>query len=97
MQTRHYYIYLLTNQNNRVLYTGVTNDLSRRLHEHRQKLVKGFTAKYNMDKLVFFEVTSDVQAAIAREKQIKGWVRVKKNALVESMNPTWRDLSQDFW
>ena len=66
MQTRHYYIYLLTNQNNRVLYTGVTNDLSRRLHEHRQKLVKGFTAQYNMDKLVFFEVTSDVQAAIAR-------------------------------
>ena len=96
MQSRQYYVYLITNQNNRVLYTGVTNDLPRRILEHRKKTVKGFTARYNVDKLVFFEVTSDVHAAIAREKQIKGWIRAKKNALVESINPTWRDLSRDF-
>ena len=96
MQMRQYYVYLITNQNNRVLYAGVTNDLPKRILEHRQKLIKGFTARYNVDKLVFFEATSDVHAAIAREKQIKGWIRAKKNALVESINSTWRDLSRDF-
>jgi putative endonuclease len=77
----------------RSLYTGVTNDLERRIYEHKQKLVPGFTAKYNITRLVYFEVTEDVGAAIAREKQIKGWLRIKKIALIESMNPKWTDLS----
>jgi putative endonuclease len=77
----------------RSLYTGVTNDLERRIYEHKQKLVPGFTAKYNITCLVYFEVTEDVGAAIAREKQIKGWLRIKKIALIESMNPKWTDLS----
>ena len=96
MQDRSYFVYMMTNQNNRVLYTGVTNDLIRRVHEHRTKTTQGFTAKYNVDKLVFFESTSDIVAAISREKQIKGWTRTKKNTLVESTNPAWRDLSLDF-
>jgi putative endonuclease len=95
MQDRQYYVYMMTNQSNRVLYTGITNDLMRRVYEHQHKLCKGFTARYNVEKLVFFEATSDVESAIAREKQIKGWLRLKKNALVESMNPEWRDLSRD--
>ena len=77
----------------RTLYTGVTNDLERRVYEHKQKLVPGFTAKYNITRLVYFEVTQDVQAAITREKQIKGWLRSKKIALIESVNPEWKDLS----
>ena len=91
-----YYVYMLTNWNNRVLYTGVTNDLERRIYEHKNKLVKGFTAKYNVNKLVYFECTSDITAAITREKQIKGWTRQKKNELIQSVNPKWRDLSMDF-
>ena len=82
----------MTNKS-RTLYTGVTNDLERRVYEHKQKLVPGFTGKYNITRLVYFELTQDVQAAIAREKQIKGWLRRKKIALVESMNPEWKDLS----
>jgi putative endonuclease len=78
-----------------VLYTGVTNDLQRRVYEHKNKLVKGFTKKYNVIKLVFYEVCNDIESAILREKQIKGWLRTKKIALVESMNPEWRDLSLD--
>ena len=96
MQNRQYYVYMMTNQSNRVLYTGVTNDLTRRVYEHRTKKIQGFTAKYNVDKLVFFEATSDIVAAIAREKQIKGWSRAKKNNLVESTNPEWKDLSLAF-
>jgi putative endonuclease len=91
-----YYVYMLTNWNNRVLYTGVTNDLERRIYEHKNKLVKGFTAKYNVNKLVYFECTSDITAAITREKQIKGWTRQKKNELIQSVNPKWRDLSMEF-
>ena len=87
-----YYVYLLTNENNRVLYTGVTNDLERRLFEHENGLAEGFTKQYHVHKLVYYDATSDVRAAIAREKQIKGWTRKKKNALVEGMNPTWEDL-----
>ena len=87
---------MLTNWNNRVLYTGVTNDLERRIYEHKNKLVKGFTAKYNVNKSVYFECTSDITAAITREKQIKGWTRQKKNELIQSVNPKWRDLSMDF-
>ena len=89
-----YYVYLLTNWNNKVLYTGVTNDLQRRLYEHKNELVDGFTKKYRVHKLVYFETTNDVRVAIQREKQIKGWVRLKKNALVESMNPEWKDLAE---
>jgi putative endonuclease len=78
----------------RTLYTGVTNDLERRIYEHKQKLVPGFTAKYNIDRLVYFETTDDINAAIYREKQIKGWLRSKKLALIASVNPTWDDLSE---
>jgi len=88
---RQYYVYIMTNYS-RTLYTGVTNDLRRRVYEHKQKLVPGFTAKYNITKLVYFEATNDVQAAIAREKQIKGWLRAKKIALIEAANPRWDDL-----
>jgi len=82
----------MTNKS-RTLYTGVTNDLERRVYEHKQKLVPCFTAKYNITRLVYFEVTQDVQAAIAREKQIKEWLRRRKIALIESVNPEWKDLS----
>src|SRR5574337_844592 len=82
----------MTNRS-RTLYTGVTNDLERRVYEHKRKLVPGFTARYRITRLVYFEVTQDVQAAIAREKEIKGWLRAKKIALLESVNPEWKDLS----
>ena len=75
------------------LYTGMTNDLKHRVYQHKNKLVDGFTKKYNVHKLVYYEETGDVVATIAREKQIKGWLRIKKNNLVESVNPDWRDLS----
>ena len=91
-----YYVYILTNWNNKVLYTGVTNNLERRLYEHRNELADGFTKRYHVHKLVYFDTTTDVTAAIAREKQIKGWTRQKKNALVETINPEWRDLSKDW-
>jgi putative endonuclease len=89
---RHYYVYVLTNWNNRVIYIGVTNDLERRVFEHKNKLVKGFTEKYNVNKLVYFEETGDVNAALAREKEIKKWRREKKDALVRSINPQWLEL-----
>ncbi|MGH7164858.1 MAG: GIY-YIG nuclease family protein [Nitrospiraceae bacterium] len=92
---KHYYVYILTNKS-RTLYTGVTNGLLRRVYEHKQKLLQGFTAKYNITRLAYFEETTDVEAALAREKQIKGWLRMKKIALVESVNPRWEDLS-DGW
>jgi len=88
-----YYVYLITNWNNRVMYVGVTNNLERRIYEHQNKLVKGFTEKYNVNKLVYFEETEDVIAAIAREKEIKKWRREKKDQLVNRMNPNWKDLS----
>ena len=88
-----YYVYIMTNTHKTVLYTGVTNDLVRRVYEHKNHLDKGsFTAQYNVDKLIYFEVTSDIEAAIAREKQIKGWNRKRKNKLVESKNPSWTEL-----
>jgi len=92
----NYYVYMLTNWNNKVLYVGVTNNLERRLHEHRMKLVPGFTGKYNVNKLVYFEETQDIVAALEREKEIKKWRREKKNALVAGSNPDWKDLS-DGW
>ena len=88
--------YILTNWNNKVLYTGATNNLERRLYEHRNELADGFTKRYHVHKLVYYDTTTDVTAAIAREKQIKGWTRQKKNALVETINPEWRDLSKDW-
>ena len=94
---RQYYVYIMTNIRNTVLYTGVTNDLKRRAYEHKGKLAKGFTKKYNIIKLVYYEAASDVQAAINREKQIKGWLRRKKIALIESMNPQWIDLSEEWF
>jgi putative endonuclease len=84
---------LLTNWNNKVMYVGVTNNLERRVYEHKNKLVKGFTEKYKVDKLVYFEETSDVSAALAREKEIKKWRREKKDRLVMAMNPQWADLN----
>lgn len=96
-ETRHYYVYLLTNRHNTVLYTGVTNNLERRVHEHKTKAIPGFTAQYNVNKLVYFEETINVQAAIAREKEIKGWRREKKDALVDSINPDWKDLSEEWF
>jgi len=88
-----YYVYLLTNWNNKVLYTGVTNDLKRRIYEHKNGLTDGFSKKYKLHKLVYFDSTTDVRAAIVREKKIKGWTRAKKNELVVSMNPGWEELA----
>ena len=90
-----YYVYIMTNPA-RTLYTGITNDLQRRVHEHKQKTVEGFTKRYNLTTLAYHEATTDVHSAIRREKQIKGWVRRKKAALIESVNPEWRDLA-DGW
>jgi putative endonuclease len=84
---------MLTNRHNTVIYTGVTNDLPRRLYEHQTKLVKGFTKRYNVDKLVYFEAFDRIDDAILREKQIKAGSRARKIALVNSMNPGWSDLS----
>ena len=93
---KRYYVYLLTNWNNKVIYVGVTNNIERRIYEHQNKLVKGFTEKYNVNKLVYFEETEDVNSAITREKEIKKWRREKKDRLVNQVNPTWKDLSKDF-
>ena len=93
---KDYYVYILTNEHGNVMYVGVTNDLARRLYEHRQELADGFTKRYHVHKLVYFEQTSSIEAAIAREKELKGWTRGKKNPLVETMNPVWRDLSEDW-
>ena len=88
----NYYVYILTNWNNKVMYIGVTNDLARRVYEHKNKMVDGFTKKYNVSKLVYFEQTTDVYSAISREKQLKKWSRQKKNNLVETANPTWEGI-----
>ena len=90
-----YYVYIMTNEAS-TLYTGVTNDLTRRVLEHKKKVVPGFTKRYNITKLVYYETTSDVRSALEREKQIKGWLRWKKLALIESVNPDRRDLSEDW-
>lgn len=92
---RDYYVYILTNWNHKVMYVGVTGHLTRRLYEHREQLVEGFTKKYNLHKLVYVEHTQDVQEALARERQLKGWRREKKNALVAAVNPEWKDLAPD--
>lgn len=94
MMYNTYYIYMMTNITNKVLYTGVTNDLERRVREHKSGLIPGFTQKYNCKKLVYYESFSDIEQAIRREKLIKEYRREKKNQLVESLNPEWKDLSE---
>ena len=89
---KYSYIYLMTNKTNTVLYTGVTADLLKRVYQHKQKLVPGFTKKYNIDKLVYFEIFEDITEAIAREKQIKAGSRKKKMDLINKLNPGWKDL-----
>ena len=91
-----YFVYILLNWNDSVVYIGVTSNLPKRLYEHRNGLADGFTRKYNVHKLVYFEQTSDVYSALSREKQLKKWSRAKKNLLIEHRNPTWRDLSLDW-
>ena len=91
-----YYVYILTNKSNHVLYIGMTNDIKRRVYEHKNRLIDGFTSKYNVNKLVYFESTTDVKSAIEREKILKKWARVKKINLIEMQNPTWQDLSEQF-
>ena len=93
MQQHNYYVYIMTSRTHRVLYIGMTNSLHRRVSEHRAGAVPVFTKKYNVKKLVYYEHTTDVEAAIRREKQLKSWRREKKIQLIESENPTWNDLS----
>jgi len=92
MKIHLYYVYILTNATHKVLYTGVTNDLVRRCFEHKQKKIRGFTQKYNVDRLIYFEKFDFVDLAITREKQIKGYSRVKKIALIDQFNKEWKDL-----
>ena len=89
---RDYYVYILTNKTNKVLYIGVTNDLLRRVNEHKQKIVRGFTSKYNVNKLVYYEYADYIWSALEREKQLKNWKRSWKIDLVNSFNSEWRDL-----
>ncbi|MGA2516336.1 MAG: GIY-YIG nuclease family protein [Thermodesulfobacteriota bacterium] len=93
--SKQYYVYIMTNKNNRVLYTGITNDLKRRAYEHKEKLVDGFTKKYNVSKLVYYEAHEDPENAILREKKIKAGSRQKKIDLINSMNKEWRDLYEE--
>jgi putative endonuclease len=94
---RDFFVYILTNRNRKVLYIGVTNDMERRLAEHRAKEVPGFSERYNLTALLYVETYPDAQSAIAREKQLKGWRREKKVALINTINPAWRDLSADWY
>ena len=92
MGIQTYYVYILTTWNHRVLYIGVTNNLQRRIYEHKMELVEGFTKKYHVHKLVYFESCGEIKDAIAREKQLKGWTRARKIELIESKNPMWREI-----
>ena len=94
-QKNQYYVYIMTNKSG-MLYVGLTNNLKKRVFEHKSKLVEGFTKKYNINKLLYFETFSDIYSAIAREKTIKGWLRSKKVELVRTTNPDWAGLSQDW-
>ena len=93
----NYYVYILANKTNSTVYIGVTSDLMRRLWEHRNDRIEGFTKTYHVHKLVYYESFSDVRDAIAREKQLKGWRRARKNELIESVNPAWEDLAGDWF
>ena len=97
MENKQYCVYILTNSRHTVLYTGVTNNLERRLSEHKSKIGSAFTKKYNIDQLVYFECGDDVSTAIFREKQIKAGSRQDKIDLINSINPEWEDLSKEFW
>ena len=96
MSRDRYYVYIVANIS-KTLYTGVTNDLTRRIFEHKRKLLPGFTSRYNINELVYFEETSNIHSALAREKEIKGWRRLKKTQLIESINPKWTDLSAGWY
>jgi len=91
---RQYYVYILTNKADKVIYIGVTNNLERRIFEHKNKLVEGFTKRYNLTKLVYYQITNDVKSAIGREKQLKNWHRDWKINLINQFNPEWKDLSK---
>ena len=91
-----YYVYILASESNRTLYIGVTNDIVRRMAEHKSGVIEGFTKRYSVHKLVYCETCNDVYAAISREKQLKGWRREKKVALINNANPFWKDLSVEF-
>jgi putative endonuclease len=93
---KQYYVYILTSKSG-TLYTGMTNNLERRVQQHQQKLIEGFTSKYNVNRLVYYETYNNVRDAIAREKQIKSWRRSKKITLIKTMNPKWRDLSEGWY
>ena len=93
--SKQYYVYIMTNNTNTVTYTGVTNDLIRRAYEHKNKLVEGFTSRYKITKLVYYEVVEDIESAILREKQIKSWPRKGKVTLINKTNSDWHDLYQD--
>ena len=95
MSSGQYYVYIMTGQSER-LYVGVTNDLVRRIYEHKNKLTPGFTSRYGLTCLVYHETTSDITSAISREKELKGWIRERKIALIESCNPGWMDLARDW-
>ena len=97
MHDKQYFVYILTNKSNKVLYAGVTNNLIRRVYEHKNKLVKGFTYNYNVTKLVYYEIYNDIRDALQREKQIKGGSRSKKELLINGMNPEWKDLYDDLF
>ncbi|HRX63847.1 MAG TPA: GIY-YIG nuclease family protein [Candidatus Absconditabacterales bacterium] len=92
---KNYYTYILSTKYNKMLYIGVTNNLVRRIYEHKNKLVKGFTAKYNIDKLVYYEETGDINIALNREKELKGWLRSRKDDLINKINPNWDDLYEN--
>ena len=92
---KEFYVYILTNEHNTVLYTGITNDLKRRVLEHKEGLIKGFTKKYNINKLVYFECFYNVNDSIVREKQIKNFSRNRKENLIKDFNPDWNDLFLD--
>ncbi|MDO8682026.1 MAG: GIY-YIG nuclease family protein [Armatimonadota bacterium] len=92
-----YYVYILASRRNGTLYVGITNDLQRRMYEHKNGLIEGFTKKYGVHMLVYYDETSDVNAAIAREKHIKGWNRAWKLQIIEAMNPEWKDLAADLF
>jgi len=94
---RQYYVYIMTNKRKNVLYTGITSNLEWRVYQHKHKLVKGFTSKYNINQLIYYEEYESSYEAIYREKQIKKWRREKKEALVRSLNPTWNDLSEEWY
>ncbi len=95
IKMNQYFVYILTNKSNKVLYIGVTNNLERRMYEHRNKMIDGFTKRYNLTKLVYFEETFDVESAIEREKQLKNWHRDWEIRLINDFNPEWEDLSTE--